>query len=338
MSVTITRTAWIDDDGTGTTGTVINNAVKTDLYNQIDGALALVAQLTGGNSFTGNQTINGILNVIGRGTHLFQGDGTGANELRVTNGAAGPVNYASITLGNNLNATHTLVSVFSSSYGAAGLNYPDGAALVCTGGGGLSLGTTSSTPLRLYTNGLERARVTPTGELLVNTTTNPSGNAVSIAVDQVAHALGIGIQNTNALNGLYFLAFYNSTGAGIGTVSQASATSVAYNTSSDQRLKTDGGLAEDLTALRAVRVHDFTWTAEGIPDRGIFAQEAHAVFPRAVTPGTDDRTDHGVLARPWGTDYSKFVPDLIVGWQQHEAALAELRAALATLKGSAHAQ
>jgi hypothetical protein len=40
MAVTITRTPWIDDDGTGTTGTVINNAVKTSLYNEIDGALA----------------------------------------------------------------------------------------------------------------------------------------------------------------------------------------------------------------------------------------------------------------------------------------------------------
>jgi hypothetical protein len=32
----ITRTPWIDDDGTGTTGTIINNAEKQLLYNQID--------------------------------------------------------------------------------------------------------------------------------------------------------------------------------------------------------------------------------------------------------------------------------------------------------------
>jgi len=36
----ITRTPMIDDDGSGTTGTVINNAWKQELYNQIDGALA----------------------------------------------------------------------------------------------------------------------------------------------------------------------------------------------------------------------------------------------------------------------------------------------------------
>ena len=39
----ITRTAWIDDDGTGTTGTVINNAEKQLLYDQIDAALVALA-------------------------------------------------------------------------------------------------------------------------------------------------------------------------------------------------------------------------------------------------------------------------------------------------------
>ena len=34
----ITRTPIIDDNGTGTTGTIINNAWKTELYNQIDAA------------------------------------------------------------------------------------------------------------------------------------------------------------------------------------------------------------------------------------------------------------------------------------------------------------
>ena len=67
MAVTITRTPWIDDDGTGTTGTVINNAVKTALYNEIDAALAKVAQLAGGNTFTGNQAITGVLSVTGFG-------------------------------------------------------------------------------------------------------------------------------------------------------------------------------------------------------------------------------------------------------------------------------
>ena len=51
----ITRTPWVDDDGTGTTGTVINNAEKTTLYNQIDASAAFV---NAANTFTGNQKIS----------------------------------------------------------------------------------------------------------------------------------------------------------------------------------------------------------------------------------------------------------------------------------------
>jgi hypothetical protein len=36
----ITRTPMVDDDGTGTTGTIINNAWKQEFYNQIDAAVA----------------------------------------------------------------------------------------------------------------------------------------------------------------------------------------------------------------------------------------------------------------------------------------------------------
>jgi len=37
----ITRTAMIDDDGSGTTGTIFNNAWKTELYNQIDALIGI---------------------------------------------------------------------------------------------------------------------------------------------------------------------------------------------------------------------------------------------------------------------------------------------------------
>src|SRR5215471_9962850 len=43
----ITRTAMVDDDGSGTTGTVINNAWKQELYDQIDGyAASRIVQTT----------------------------------------------------------------------------------------------------------------------------------------------------------------------------------------------------------------------------------------------------------------------------------------------------
>lgn len=41
----ITRTPMVDDDGSGTTGTILNNAWKQEFYNQIDGVVQGV-QLT----------------------------------------------------------------------------------------------------------------------------------------------------------------------------------------------------------------------------------------------------------------------------------------------------
>jgi hypothetical protein len=65
----------------------------------------------------------------------------------------------------------------------------------------------------------------------------------------------------------------------------------------------------------------------------VFSQDAHKIKPDANVPGRDDRDEAGHLLQPWGTDYSKYVPDLIVGWQQHHAELTALRAELAALKG-----
>jgi hypothetical protein len=246
MAVTIVRTPWIDDDGTGTTGTVINNAVKTALYNDIDGGFAKLAQLAGPNTFTGTQTVPAL---------------------------------------------------------------------------------NSAAALPFLTTNVERMRITPTGEVVINATASAGMGQLLVAS---AVSVGFGIQNLTASNAMFFAAFFNSVGGTSGTIGQTGATTVSYNTASDARLKDDAGRALDLAALRAVVVHDFAWTADGRTDRGVFAQEAHAVFPRAVTVGTDETTADGQLARPWMTDYSKFVPDLIVGWQQHDAELAELRALLTT--------
>jgi len=114
----------------------------------------------------------------------------------------------------------------------------------------------------------------------------------------------------------------------------------AYNTTSDVRLKTDHGRHHDPEVLRRTIVHNFTWDHDGLPGRGVFAQEAVSVAPFAVTVGTDERDDEGHLKQPWGVDYSKYVPDLITGWQSHDERLAALErlansATILTITGDA---
>jgi hypothetical protein len=302
------------------------------LYNQIDAALAKVAQLSGGNSFTGDQLITGLLNVQALGVNTFGGTGAGFAEVRAINTTAGANNYAQVTA--RADVVVAALAAWSSGIAASGFNQPSGVTLSADGPGGLSIvGAHAAGAVRCYTNSAERLRITPTGELLVGGITNPNIGQVLIETDLTAHQ-GIVFKNTSSANSGNYVIFNNSAGASAGNIAQSGATSVIYGTTSDARLKTDAGVARDLAALRGVVVHDFTWTADGARDRGVFAQEVAALFPRAVLAGTDETTEHGSLARPWMTDYSKFVPDLIAGWQQHDAALADLRAILDRMQTS----
>lgn len=49
----ITRTTWIDDDGSGTTGSIINNAWLQTLYNQIDGTVTPLYDLVNVSDLSG---------------------------------------------------------------------------------------------------------------------------------------------------------------------------------------------------------------------------------------------------------------------------------------------
>jgi hypothetical protein len=60
---TITRTPIVDDDGTGTTGTILNNVWKQELYGQIDAVvgtapIALLRATAGQTAATGNANLD----------------------------------------------------------------------------------------------------------------------------------------------------------------------------------------------------------------------------------------------------------------------------------------
>ena len=314
--LTIVRTPIHDDDGSGTTGTIIDNTWKQDLYNQIDGALGKVVTTapTGG-----PQTILGAA--------------AGALGLQIQNGQAGATANAYVSVGNDATALVGYLQCYASTFTNAGVARADGAALLAGRPGGLTLAALDpGGQVYVATGGqTERLRVAADGTVLVNTVAQPALGKVVIAANGATNQ-AIVIQNNNAANTtLYFVYCLNSANGACGGIAQNGATSVVFNTASDARLKVDLGRATDLTALRAVVVHDFTWTADGVADRGIFAQEAYPGYPRAITPGTDETTETGDLVHPWMTDYSKFIPDLIVAWQQHDTTLRALQGAVAAL-------
>ena len=118
----------------------------------------------------------------------------------------------------------------------------------------------------------------------------------------------------------------------IGTItsagSGASTTGVAYNTSSDYRLKTN---IEPLTAavarLLQIPVHRFNWLADPTAPKvdGFLAHEAQAIVPESVT-GHKDEVDAEGKPIHQGIDQSKLVPLLVAAVQELAARVAALEA------------
>ncbi len=118
---------------------------------------------------------------------------------------------------------------------------------------------------------------------------NSSGYAYLARVDQV---------------GALFAAFNYGGGGLVGSISTDGA-SVAYNTTSDRRLKDniqDADLASAWECVKALRVRSWDWKLSGAHERfGFVAQEEIEVAPFAVRPGDDHPTE---IAEQWGRDES----------------------------------
>jgi hypothetical protein len=175
----------------------------------------------------------------------------------------------------------------------------------------------------------EVGRFDTSGNLLLGTTNysyTTITNGLVVVGTGGTTAIGIG-HITGASSGTNY-AVFNYNGTTIGSITQNGTTGVLFNTSSDQRLKTDLGQVTSTNVIDNTIVHDFIWKSDGTQSRGVFAQEAHKVIPQAVKVGDDEQEVEDV----WAVDYSKYVPDIIVYCQQLKSEIQSLKAEIATLK------
>jgi hypothetical protein len=134
---------------------------------------------------------------------------------------------------------------------------------------------------------------------------------------------GLGIQPTdNDTGGAGPVLFLNQAGTPNGSIT-ANATIVAYNTSSDRRLKEAiEPLPDALATIQRLAPVRFRWKLDGSVGHGLIAQEVQAVLPDVVTG--EEASD-----MPLQLDYSKLVPWLIGCCQ-------ELAARVEALEGGVH--
>jgi len=151
---------------------------------------------------------------------------------------------------------------------------------------------------------------------------NPNGTGTS-------HGLLISA-GQNGASGSDMILFQRPDGTVIGSVSQASTTAVAYNTTSDGRLKEDvNDFDRGLQLVNRIRVRNFRFKTD--PHRtvriGFVAQELAEVYPEAVSAGGEDP-----VKSPWGVDHGRLTPILVRAVQELTVKLSSMADRLALLE------
>jgi len=199
-------------------------------------------------------------------------------------------------------------------------------------------------------NGNEAMRISSGGILLVNTSTtvadDMTANACHIAsnattttpslivddsdssVESGSICMAVMFSNDNSFSSGKYISF-RDLGGEQGSVSGDGAGSVAYNTSSDMRLKTNiQDTASKWDTIKALQVRDYEWIANGNEETGFIAQEIHEQIPKVVHVGGEE-----AAKEPWAVDYGRITPQLTKALQEAMARIETLETELAKLKG-----
>jgi hypothetical protein len=278
------------DGTTGLTTSVVTNTLGSQA------ATALTLQSAG----TTAVTIDTSQNVgIGTTTPFVKLQATGT--IKVATGNAQGI----LSLGDGSGAT-TNCGVYR---GSAGAPTTDGNYLNLGGYDGIVF-TSGNAAIASQT---ERMRIDSSGNLLVGGTSVVYYSHI-LSTFNGATQYGFISNDTSGTSGCGFHGFTVS-GTAIGSITRVSTTNaVAFNTTSDERLKSNITDAQPvLGKLMNVKVRQFDWTGGDLhQDYGFIAQELEPTLSGIVTKG---KTDEDM----WQLDYAKLTPHLVKAIQELKA-------------------
>jgi hypothetical protein len=155
------------------------------------------------------------------------------------------------------------------------------------------------------------------GQIQAGITANSaSTNSVITSTCNSSGPYPFGARGETSSQGLF--GFFNESNSVIGSITR-SGSNVAYNTSSDYRLKENiAPMTGALAKVAQLKPVTYTWKADGLDGEGFIAHELAEVCPHAVSGEKDAVDDNGGI-KPQGIDVSFLVATLTAAIQELKA-------------------
>jgi hypothetical protein len=173
----------------------------------------------------------------------------------------------------------------------------------------------------------ERARITSGGNVLINTTTNGSGQ---LQVNGAINNVGSGGMSLGSLGGRRRIQWDTGNAEAIILGDNDGYFPIgasAFNTRSDYRLKEDLKEFNGLSLVSSMKVYDFKWKEKDERNYGFIAHELQEIIPYIVTGKKDAIFENKPLYQ--GMDSSKIVPILVKAIQEQQQQIEQLKSKLA---------
>jgi hypothetical protein len=253
-------------------------------------------------------------------------------KLALAGASSSPITFG---IDNTTASTNTGGTKIGFTYGTAAVGY----ILNQFDGADFNTSIQANQQLRFLTGtsgGTERMRIDSSGNIYAGgTTTLSAGPYRYNSISNFSIAYGLGIQDTSAGAGGYFIGFLNQSNVVQGSISKTSSTVTAYNTGSDYRLKEDilsmTGALDRIAQLKPVT---FKWKEDKLDGEGFIAHELAEVCPQCVT-GEKDAVDTQGNPRYQMVDTSFLVATLTAAIQEQQIIINSLKARITALEGAA---
>ena len=168
------------------------------------------------------------------------------------------------------------------------------------------------------------------GNLLVGTTSTATPSQGFVFERSTDSLMRIGHANGTGSGSNYVIFGYNS--GVIGTITQSGTTAVAYNTSSDYRLKNSiAPMTGALAKVALLKPVTYKWNVDDSDGQGFIAHELAEVVPDCVS-GEKDAVDAEGKIKPQGIDVSFLVATLTAAIQEQQALITTLTARITALE------